>query len=150
MLNLSTLYTTLERRNCKFKCRKCCLRQGLVFTLCSVRREWIYLYVFSPFVNFRVFPHSGLLFLLLKFCAQVSFAVLTTDSSLAKQISTRLSDTPGFISYLGTQNFPGVAVTSPPAVFDNGVPSSAPIISRPSLFLKAILATVVAVASMLG
>ena len=48
---------------------------------------------------------------------QVSFAVMAVDISTAIQLSTLLSDT-SFISHLAGQNFPGVTVTSKPAVFD--------------------------------
>jgi hypothetical protein len=48
---------------------------------------------------------------------QVSFAVMAVDISTAIQLSKLLSDTK-FISDLAGQNFPGVTVTSKPAVFD--------------------------------
>ncbi len=83
---------------------------------------------------------------------QVDLAVLAADVATAKQLSSRLSDTSGFTSFLASKNFSNVSVTRPPAVFDasnSKVLSRAGLMSKPGLFLTAMLATA-AVASILG
>ena len=78
----------------------------------------------------------------------MSLAVMAADTSTANQISARLSDSTSFISYLASQNFPNVAVTSKPAAFDSSnmlaispsPASRACPMTRPTLLFTALLA----------